>query len=156
MYVNSPHHLRVGRSVMMQCLAAVSKVTLTGVSSRTLRGLMEITGPLVKTTAMSTTCTELRPGMSSSVFSPRPVARQRATRDISMTLSSTDSTTSEDGSRQKFRLTEDTINPYVKNMEYAVRGKMPQEAAKIQEAIRKVNHQGRRSMCVDKYIARKC
>ena len=37
-----------------------------------------------------------------------------------------------------FRLTMDTINPYVKNMEYAVRGKMPQEAAKIESAIKKV------------------
>lgn len=33
----------------------------------------------------------------------------------------------------------DTINPYVKNMEYAVRGRMPQEAAKIEAAIRKVS-----------------
>ena len=40
---------------------------------------------------------------------------------------------------QKFRLTIDTINPNVKNMEYAVRGKMPQEAAMIEEAIKKVN-----------------
>ena len=35
-----------------------------------------------------------------------------------------------------FRLTVDTIN---KNMEYAVRGKMPQEAAKIESAIKKVS-----------------
>ena len=39
---------------------------------------------------------------------------------------------------ERFRLTMDTINPYVKNMEYAVRGKMPQEAAKIEAAIEKV------------------
>ena len=42
------------------------------------------------------------------------------------------------GSETRFRLTMDTINPYVKNMEYAVRGRMPQEAAKIESAIRKV------------------
>ncbi len=42
------------------------------------------------------------------------------------------------GKRERFRLTMDTINPYVKNMEYAVRGKMPQEAAKIESAIKKV------------------
>ena len=40
--------------------------------------------------------------------------------------------------RSKFRLTLDTINPYVKDMEYAVRGKMPMEAAKIEAAIKKV------------------
>lgn len=40
----------------------------------------------------------------------------------------------------KFRLTMDTINPNVKNMEYAVRGKMPQEAAKIESAIKKVGY----------------
>ena len=39
----------------------------------------------------------------------------------------------------KFRLNVDTVNPYVKNMEYAVRGKMPQEALKIEEAIKKVS-----------------
>lgn len=41
-------------------------------------------------------------------------------------------------SKQKFRLTMSTINPYVRNMEYAVRGRLPQEAAKIEAAIHKV------------------
>lgn len=47
-----------------------------------------------------------------------------------------DLSTSCNGS-SKFRLTLDTINPYVKDMEYAVRGKMPQEASKIEKAIQK-------------------
>lgn len=51
-------------------------------------------------------------------------------------LSSSSRTASE---HTKFKLTMDTINPYVKNMEYAVRGKMPQEAAKIEADIRKVS-----------------
>lgn len=42
----------------------------------------------------------------------------------------------------KFRLTLDTINPYVKEMQYAVRGRMPQEAAKIESAIKKVRETG--------------
>ena len=49
-----------------------------------------------------------------------------------------DLSTSCNGS-SKFRLTLDTINPYVKDMEYAVRGKMPQEASKIEKAIQKVS-----------------
>lgn len=38
----------------------------------------------------------------------------------------------------KFRLTMDTINPYVKGMEYAVRGSLPLEAARIEAEIKKV------------------
>ena len=40
--------------------------------------------------------------------------------------------------RQKFRLTYETLNNHVINMEYAVRGRLPQEALKIQKAITKV------------------
>lgn len=49
------------------------------------------------------------------------------------------STSSRAASGERFRLTMETINPFVKNMEYAVRGKMPQEAAKIEAAIKKVS-----------------
>lgn len=41
--------------------------------------------------------------------------------------------------QQKFRLKLDTMNPCVKNMEYAVRGKLPLEAAKIDAEIKKVS-----------------
>ena len=41
--------------------------------------------------------------------------------------------------RQKFRLTYETLNDHVKKMEYAVRGMIPQEAARIQKAITKVS-----------------
>ena len=41
--------------------------------------------------------------------------------------------------KAKFRLTVDTINPHVKNMEYAVRGALPQEAARIEADIKKVS-----------------
>lgn len=44
------------------------------------------------------------------------------------------------GKKAKFRLTLDTINPHVKGMEYAVRGAVPLEAARIEADIRKVSH----------------
>lgn len=47
----------------------------------------------------------------------------------------------------KFRLTIDTINPYVKEMEYAVRGSLPQEAARIEAEIKKVRI-GIRRVCM--------
>ena len=41
--------------------------------------------------------------------------------------------------RPRFRLTLDTVNPNVREMEYAVRGRLPLEAAAIDEDIRSVS-----------------
>ena len=67
--------------------------------------------------------------LSAPVASPAAAGMAAGRRDISTA----------GGYVGKFRLTMDTINPNVKNMEYAVRGKMPQEAAKIESAIKKVS-----------------
>jgi len=90
--------------------------------------------------------------MSTSVFSPRPVVANgkvlkknglglttRSDHACAVIPNSSSSTEETTKPSQKFKLTLDTINPYVKNMEYAVRGKMPQEAAKIEAAIKKVS-----------------
>ena len=45
--------------------------------------------------------------------------------------------------RQKFRLTYETVNSRVVQMEYAVRGLLPQEAKKIEADIRQVSVQFR-------------
>ena len=42
------------------------------------------------------------------------------------------------GRKQKFRLTYETLNKHVLKMEYAVRGQIPQEARRIEKAIKKV------------------
>ena len=42
------------------------------------------------------------------------------------------------GRKRKFRLTYDTLNKHVLKMEYAVRGQIPQEARRIEKAIKKV------------------
>ena len=42
------------------------------------------------------------------------------------------------GTRCKFRLTYETLNSRIINMEYAVRGKIPQEAKRIEAQLRKV------------------
>lgn len=41
------------------------------------------------------------------------------------------------GRKRKFRLTYDTLNKHVLKMEYAVRGQIPQEARRIEKAIKK-------------------
>ena len=45
------------------------------------------------------------------------------------------------GARCKFRLTYETLNSRIVNMEYAVRGKVPQEAKRIEAQLRKVLNQ---------------
>lgn len=67
----------------------------------------------------------------------RGLASSAATTLQSPGVKMTDS--GETSGRAKFRLTLDTINPFVKDMQYAVRGRMPQEAAKIEAAIKKVS-----------------
>ena len=47
------------------------------------------------------------------------------------------------GRRQKFRLTSETLNYHVLKMEYAVRGRLPQEARKIEKAIQKARERER-------------
>ncbi len=42
------------------------------------------------------------------------------------------------GNGERFRLTLETLNPSVTAMRYEVRGKVPQEAMKIEESIKKV------------------
>ena len=87
---------------------------------------------------MSTTCTEVHTSFSSSRFSPRTPGVAIPPRNGLKTQADIGTKNAPEKSEQKFKLTVDTINPYVKNMEYAVRGKMPQEAAKIEAAIKKV------------------
>ena len=65
------------------------------------------------------------------------MASRRELSCSSIICSSTDSSISINA-RRKFRLTMETINPYVKGMEYAVRGKLPLEAIDIERAIKKV------------------
>ena len=46
------------------------------------------------------------------------------------------------GRKQKFRLTYETLNKHVLKMEYAVRGQIPQEARRIEKALKKVREVG--------------
>ena len=46
------------------------------------------------------------------------------------------------GRKQKFRLTYETLNKHVLKMEYAVRGQIPQEARRIEKALKKVRESG--------------
>ena len=139
--------LVVTKGLIMQRLST-SRIILGGVSPGMQRGLKVVTTSFIRATAMTATCSEARSSISSSVFSPRPVASggkvlkknglNGLTTRSDHAYAAVPSGATEETPKQKFKLTLDTINPYVKNMEYAVRGKMPQEAAKIEAAIKKV------------------